>query len=213
MPTNYILDLDLRQPPIKMVAQCPGPYETAQGVTHTTSEIFGSGGYVLQIAAARARNKTTRPGLDISSTVDSSSGFIHSSVPTVAVSNTSLDGRLNYTLSVRVWPPQAARPLGTGCGWSVEDTLGAVFTIPVMEFLALSQPPEPFAGGMSENGLGKGEVGTIGDDQQGPTRTRTSFHADGGVYLSEPLLMMPPSSLAGRNTGFYLRLHLRLEAA
>ena len=75
-----------------MVAQFPGPYETAQGVTHTTSEIFGSGGYVLQIAAARARNKAAaaaraRPGLDLSSAVDSSSGFIQSSVPTVAVSD------------------------------------------------------------------------------------------------------------------------------
>ena len=199
-----------------MVAQFPGPYETAQGVTHTTSEIFGSGGYVLQIAATRARNRAAaaaraRPGLDLSSAVDSSSGFIQSSVPTVAVSNASLDGQLNYTLSVRVWPPQAARPLGTGCGWSAGDTLGAVFNIPVMESLALSEPPEPFAGATTSETSRR--IGAGGDDQPGPTHTKSSFHPDGGVYLSTPLLMMPPSSLAGRDTGFYLRLHLRLEAA
>ena len=53
---------DRRQPPSKLVAQCPGPYETAQGATHTSHEIFGSGAYVLQIAAAgaaaRARGKS-----------------------------------------------------------------------------------------------------------------------------------------------------------
>jgi hypothetical protein len=241
-----------------MVAQFPGPYETALGVTHTTGEIFGSGAYALHIAAVGALAKTrsqarARPGLDLvqSQAVSSSAnvgGYIKSSVPTVPVSNTSMDDRLNYTLSVRVWPPQPARPLGVGCGWTAEDTLGAAFNLPVMEALELSKPKLPPAGAtksttlatqapgsvtslvtpngstIAQHGPNRGGEGTgagtgtsIGGaeslPQGGPTRAQSSFHPDGGVYLSAPLLMMPPSALAGRETGFYLRLHLKLEGA
>lgn len=249
---------ELRQPPDKMVAQFPGPYETAQGVTHTTGEIFGSGAYVLQIAAAGAAAQVkstarTRPGLDLShsqhapSATNVAGGCIQTSVPTVAVSNTSMHHRLNYTLSVRVWPPQAARPLGVGCGWSAEDTLGAAFSLPVMELLELSKPRTPSGETTSTTASttqapgpvtspitpqastvaphrNRGGAGAAAGanmiaggaehlSQRGPTRTQSSFHPDGGVYLSAPLLMMPPSSLAGRDTGFYLRLHVKLEGA
>lgn len=219
---------DDRRAPTKMVAQCPGPYETAQGVTHTTPEIFGSGGYVLQIAAAGAKARAAtrvRPGLDMSQPQNSSpavrttGSLIHSSVPTVAVSNTSLDDRLNYSLSIRVWPPQEARSQGTGCGWSAEDTLGAVFNLPVMELLSLSKPPGPSgtttsaAASATQPEPEPPASCTSPAAQRGLTRTLSSFHPDGGVYLSAPLLMMPPSFLAGRDTGFYLRLHLKLEAA
>jgi hypothetical protein len=81
-----------------------------------------------------------------------------------------MDERLNYTLSLRVWPPMTARPETLeqkqtrdtqqqtsgghsqpfpeiGCGWGPDDTAGAVFSLPVKKLIGLSQPPEPFAGG------------------------------------------------------------------
>eukprot|EP01044_Picomonas_judraskeda_P032499 COSAG03_NODE_12589_length_540_cov_1.376417_1_plen_97_part_00 len=96
-----------------------------------------------------------------------------------------------------------------------------------MDLLELSKPHEPFADAMvsladaeteaeteTEGGSrGHSAGGAGGRAAGGPTRTRSSFHPDGGVYLSAPLLRTPPSSLAGRDTGFYLRLHVKLEGA
>ena len=245
------VSIDDRLPPLKMVAQCPGPFETAQGVTHTSPEIYGSGAYVLQIAAAttrqqqqqqqqaRASGGSSRPGLDLSqaaAAVDGSDGMrgssggsssvgqIQTSVPTVTVSPTSLGEQLNYSLSLRVWPPRPANPAyamrpplpGSGCGWGTEDVLGAVFNLPVKELIELSLPPQPFAAADDDDDDGNDDdaaaAAAAAAAAQRLRRTH-SFHPDGGVYLATPLLRMPPSPLAGRDTGFFLRLHLKLEAA
>lgn len=208
--------------------------ETVRG-THTTPKIYGSGAYVLQLAAARnVAAGRPRPGLDVPA-ADEELGYVPSSVPTVTVSNCSVDDRLNYTLALRVWPPMTAEaetaeqkqtrtlqsdqytPLEVGCGWGPGDEAGAIFSLPVKELIGLSRPLEPFADAVSPQRDTRGMKETTGGEMDPPgggiPRRTHGFHPDGGVYLHAPLLMMPPSSLAGRDTGLFLRLHVKLEEA